>query len=100
MPSSTDQRAQLAHLLHLARLPQVTIQVLPLTEWTAATTSPPFVAFSFNQAASPDFVVEDSMSSIAVIEDEHELANYSHAYDTLRSASLTPRATMKFIEQT
>lgn len=100
MPSPADQQEQLAHLLRVAQLPQVTIQVLPLTEWAAGTTSPPFVAFSFNQSASPDVVVADTMSSVAVIENEHELANYSHAYDTLRSAALTPRATTEFLRKT
>ncbi|EFE74444.1 helix-turn-helix domain-containing protein [Streptomyces filamentosus NRRL 15998] len=49
MPSPAVHRAQLAHLNRMAKQPNMTIQVLPHTEWAAARVSPAFVGLSYGQ---------------------------------------------------
>ncbi|MGP4114422.1 helix-turn-helix domain-containing protein [Streptomyces sp. 4N509B] len=99
----TDPRVHYDQLLHLRRIaehPSTTIQVLPLTEWAAARVAPPFTAFSFGHDHAPEVVSTDTFSNTAMIEDPSEVANYAHAFDSLRSSALPPRDTMDFIEKT
>lgn len=100
MPSATVHREQLQELLLDAGRSHVTLQILPLTSWTAARSSPPFVMLSFDDEWAPLAVGQDTHSNIAVQEDEEEIAAYGHTFDALRSAALTPEQTRRFIEKT
>jgi transcriptional regulator with XRE-family HTH domain len=99
MPSVEHHREQLAHLRRAAEQPTTTIQVLPVAEWAAARVCPAFVAFSFGRDHAPEIVAMDTLSTTAMIEDPEEVTNYAHAFDALRSAALTPSATMDYLER-
>ncbi|MZE77621.1 helix-turn-helix domain-containing protein [Streptomyces xinghaiensis] len=100
MPSSEAHSAQLAHIAEISRQQNVTIQVLPLDEWAAARVATPFVTFAFGPEPAPEAVAFDSLSNTVILEDSDELVNYAHAFDTLRSAALTPDKSRAFIEKT
>ncbi|MET7501918.1 helix-turn-helix domain-containing protein [Streptomyces microflavus] len=100
MPSPAVHRAQLAHLNKMAKQPNMTIQVLPHAEWAAARVSPAFVGLSYARETSPEVIVLDTVANCVILEDQDVMASYVHAFDTLRSASLTPRESEAFIRQT
>ncbi|MEN8650425.1 helix-turn-helix transcriptional regulator [Streptomyces sp. 21So2-11] len=99
MPSAKVHRAQLAHLVKLAKQPNVTIQVLPHSEWAAARVAPAFVALSYAHEASPEVIVQDTMVNSVILEDHEDMAGYVHAFDALRSAALTPDQSRAFIRK-
>ncbi|MFJ6613999.1 helix-turn-helix domain-containing protein [Streptomyces sp. NPDC091289] len=99
MPSPAVHRAQLAHLNKMAKQPNMTIQVLPHTEWAAARVSPAFVGLSYAQETSPEVIVIDAVANCIILEERDVMANYVHAFDTLRSAALTRTESMAFIEK-
>ncbi|MFE7462196.1 helix-turn-helix domain-containing protein [Streptomyces sp. NPDC057554] len=99
MPSPAVHRAQLAHLNKMAKQPNMTIQVLPHTEWAAARVSPAFVGLSYAQETSPEVIVLDTVANCIILEERDIMASYVHAFDTLRSAALTRTESMAFIEK-
>ncbi|KAB2588794.1 helix-turn-helix domain-containing protein [Streptomyces arboris] len=100
MPSPTVHRDQLAHLIKMAKQPNMTIQVLPQSEWAAARVSPGFVALSYAHEASPEAIVQDTLVNSVILEDHEDMAGYVHAFDRLRSAALTPDGSIAFIRNT
>ncbi|MFE2975156.1 Scr1 family TA system antitoxin-like transcriptional regulator [Streptomyces sp. NPDC059258] len=78
----------------------MTIQVLPQGEWAAARVSPAFVALSYAQEASPEAIVQDTLVNSVILEDHEDMAACVHAFDTLRSAALTPDQSIAFIRKT
>lgn len=90
-------REQLRHLLRVAKLPNVTIQVLPLSAGNAARVAGPFTGMSFGHDPALEAVSFESFSNLVVVEAVEELAGYAYALDTLRSAALTPDQTMAFL---
>lgn len=99
LPSSKTHRAQLLDLLWFHQQPLITLQVLPLNEWPAATSSPPFVMLSFDGEWAPSAIVQDTHEESVVLEDEHLTTPYGHAFDALRSAALTTEQTRGFIQK-
>ncbi|MFD7491647.1 DUF5753 domain-containing protein [Streptomyces sp. NPDC059832] len=100
MPSANVHRDQLAHLIRMAKQPNVTLQVLPHTEWAAARVAPAFVALSYAHEASPEAIVQDTLVNSVILEDHEDMAGYVHAFDALRSAALTPDRSLTFIRKT
>ncbi|MGI5352303.1 helix-turn-helix domain-containing protein [Streptomyces sp. CA-250714] len=99
MPSAKTHRAQLLDLLWLQQQPLVSLQVLPLGEWSAAASSPPFAMLSFDGEWAPSAVVQDTHQESVVLEDENLTTPYAHAFDALRSAALTNEQTQDFIQR-
>ncbi|WP_256062160.1 MULTISPECIES: DUF5753 domain-containing protein [unclassified Streptomyces] len=101
MPFPAVHRAQLAHPNQMAKQPDRTIQVLPHAEWAAARVSPAFVGFSCARETSPELIALDTVANCVIPEGQDVMASYVQAFDTLRSASLTPRERRAaFIRQT
>ena len=100
MPSRSDHRKQIEHIVKVARRKNMTIQILPQSQWAQARVANPFVAFSFDEEWAPEAVAFDVLRSTAIVEDEEELAYYGHAFDTLRSAALSPEESLAFLRQT
>ncbi|MGW0536103.1 helix-turn-helix domain-containing protein [Streptomyces sp. NPDC003032] len=100
MPSGKAHTEQLAHLAKMARQKNVTLQVLPLSEWAAARMSPPFVTLSFAREAAPEAVVLETLANSVILENHEDMANYAHAFEALRSAALTPDRSISFIRRT
>jgi transcriptional regulator with XRE-family HTH domain len=99
MPFHKAHREQLKELLLDTRRPNLTLQVLPVTEWVAARSSPAFTMLSFDGEWSPSAVAQDTHTNVVVLEDEEVIAAYGHTFDALRSAALTPTETRSFIQK-
>ncbi|MET9860091.1 Scr1 family TA system antitoxin-like transcriptional regulator, partial [Streptomyces smyrnaeus] len=99
MPAPKTHRAQLLDLLWLQQQPLVSLQVLPLSEWSAATSAPPFVMLSFDGEWAPSAVAQDTHQESMVLEDNDLTTPYAHSFDALRSAALPTDKTRDFLQK-
>ncbi|WP_307847484.1 DUF5753 domain-containing protein [Streptomyces sp. F63] len=69
MPSREAHREQLSHILFVAQRQNVSIQVLPMSEWRAAHMTSHFVMYSFGPEPAPEAVAFDSTTSTVILEE-------------------------------
>ena len=93
------QRGQLARLLELMNLPNISVQVLPLEAGDKANMSGSFVTFSFGSERSVSTVFVETLTSSQYLEGDQELRGYTLVFDALRSAALSPAASATRISQ-
>lgn len=82
-------RRQLLHLIRMAELPNITIQVLPFTAEGLPAFSTPFLLTESHKSALQTVLVESPAGSLYIHESE-ALQKYQARFDRLRSASLPP----------
>ncbi|MFJ6938573.1 helix-turn-helix domain-containing protein [Streptomyces sp. NPDC101132] len=82
---------QLRHLVAVARLPQVRLQVLPFSVGGHLGLTGPFVIFSFPNIADLDVVVLDHLTSSLYLERKEDLEAYSAAFRTIQAHALPPQ---------
>ncbi|MFE3884722.1 helix-turn-helix domain-containing protein [Streptomyces lydicus] len=99
MPCQKTHREQLAHIHNVAQRQNVSIQVLPLSEWRAAHLSSHFVMFNFGPEAAPEAVAYDTTTSTVLLEEPEDVAKHARIFETLRSAALTPDQSLAFIRR-
>lgn len=95
--STEIHREQLTAILEVGQRKNVTIQVLPFSVGALAGYSCAFSSFSFDEEPTVQAVAMDNLRGTSVLEGAEDLAAYANAYDVLRSAALTPDASMKLI---
>jgi transcriptional regulator with XRE-family HTH domain len=76
-------RAQLEHLLQLARLPNVTLQVVPFGAGPPAAVGGPFTILRFPEPDLPDLVYLEQLSSALYLDQPHDVAGYLAVMDQL-----------------
>ncbi|WP_329223033.1 helix-turn-helix domain-containing protein [Streptomyces sp. NBC_01485] len=84
-------REQLAHLVELARLPHVTVQVVPLDVTHASAPAIPVTYLRFGGADLPDVVYLEQIRSATFLEDQDETEEYRVVLDRLADEALNPR---------
>ncbi|MFE7609396.1 helix-turn-helix domain-containing protein [Streptomyces celluloflavus] len=99
MPSREVHREQLMYVLDAARRQNVTVQVLPYSEWSAAHMASHFVLYSFGPEPAPEAVAFDSTTSTVLIEDLEDVAKHARIFEALRSAALSPKRSLAFLEK-
>ncbi|MDX3454641.1 helix-turn-helix transcriptional regulator [Streptomyces sp. ME02-8801-2C] len=82
-------RAQLLHLVELAQLPNVTLQVLPFTAGACQGGPFPFLIYSFPPPAGLEVVLLENFASHAYLETREDTARLGGAFDHLRAAALS-----------
>jgi len=85
----TVMRRQLLHLIHMAELPHVTIQVLPFTAEGLSACSTPLLLIESHGSAL-DTVLVDNPAAALFIHEEDAILKYRTRFDRLRAASLPP----------
>ncbi|MCB5181434.1 helix-turn-helix domain-containing protein [Streptomyces antimicrobicus] len=88
---------QLRHLVEVARLPQVRLQVLPFSVGGHLGLTGPFVIFSFPNIADLDVVVLDHLTSSLYLERKEDLEAYSAAFRTIQAHALPPHDSSELI---
>ncbi|WP_216205976.1 helix-turn-helix domain-containing protein [Amycolatopsis aidingensis] len=81
---------QLHRLAEVARMPHVTLQVLPFAAGAHAGMEGPFVILGYPEHADPDVVYLESTGSGFFLELPPEVRRYSLMFDHLRAAALKP----------
>jgi hypothetical protein len=99
MPSAKAHRDQLLHILNVAQRQNVSVQVLPASEWRAAHMTSHFVMFSFGPEPAPEAVAFDSTTSTVFIEDLEVMATHARIFEALGAAALTPDQSLSFLRK-
>lgn len=97
MSNSRTHLEQLQHIRDVAERQNVSIQVLPLSEWGAAHMTSHFAMYSFGPEPAPEAVAYDTTTSSVVLEDFDDMAKHARIFEALRSSALTPTNTMAFL---
>jgi transcriptional regulator with XRE-family HTH domain len=99
MGGAEVMRGQLAHLVEVAELPNVTLQVLPFAKGAHAGVIGAFTLIEFPDPTDNDVVYVDSPAGNIYLEKDKDLRRYTLVFDHLRAAALPPDESVPFIEQ-
>ncbi|MFD7106559.1 helix-turn-helix domain-containing protein [Streptomyces celluloflavus] len=91
-------RAQLEHLLEVARLPHVRLQVLPYRSGAHPCMTGAFNIVSFAESEAVDVVHADTMTSMLWVESRAESAVYSRHFDRTARLSLSQHDSVALVD--
>ncbi|HEX3964798.1 MAG TPA: helix-turn-helix transcriptional regulator [Trebonia sp.] len=89
--------AQLEHLVDTAKLPNITLQVIPYDVGAHPGMPGSFVYMEFTEPADPDLVYVDTLAGDLFLETDDDLRLYSSMFDHLRATALSPSKTKALI---
>jgi hypothetical protein len=92
-------RAQLHRLIEVARMPHVTIQVMPFARSGHAGESGSFSILRFGERDLPDVIYIENLTSATYLEQRPDVEHYLEVMDRLSTRALTPAATSHLLEQ-
>lgn len=90
-------REQLDHLLRIAELPTVHLQVIPFDAGAHPGMTGSFVVMNFEEAIGPDIVYIDSQAGDLFLEEETDISRYNLVFTHLRAGALSPSASASLI---
>ncbi|MEV0400195.1 DUF5753 domain-containing protein [Actinoallomurus sp. NPDC050550] len=90
-------RGQLEHLVDVAELPNVTLQVIPFDVGAHPGMPGSFIVLNF--ADNPTVVYVDSMAGDLFIEEEADIRRYTAFYEHLRAVAAHPTASVRLIRK-
>ncbi|MEV4675615.1 MULTISPECIES: helix-turn-helix domain-containing protein [Actinomadura] len=88
---------QLHHLGEMAKLPNVTLQVLPFDAGAHPAMSGSFTLLRFPEPSDPKVVFMETQTGSLYLEKAHEINRYTLAFDHLRAAALRPSDSLALI---
>lgn len=91
-------RDELQHLVEAARLPHVTLQVLPFSAGEHAGLDGPFVIIRFPEPTDPDMVYLEHTGREHYLDDPDAVALHALLFDHLRAAALKPDDSLKLVD--
>jgi transcriptional regulator with XRE-family HTH domain len=91
--------AQLKHLLEVADLPHVTLQVVPFARGGHAGPGGSFAVLRFEEHDLPDVVYIEQLTGAIYLNQRADVEHYLEVVDQLSGEALTPAATKGFIDQ-
>jgi transcriptional regulator with XRE-family HTH domain len=92
-------RAQFRHLIEVAELPHVTLQIVPFSSGAHAGESGSFTVLRFEERDLPDVVYLEQLTGATYLDQRADVEHYLQVVDELSSEALTPAWTTRFIEQ-
>lgn len=98
MGGADVMRGQLRHLVEMAELPNVTLQVLPFAKGAHAGVIGAFTLIEFPDQTDNDVVYVDSPAGNIYLEKDKDLRRYTLVFDHLRAAALPPDESIPFID--
>jgi transcriptional regulator with XRE-family HTH domain len=92
-------RAQYRHLIEVAELPHVTLQVIPFARGAHAGESGSFTVLRFEERDLPDVVYLEQLTNAVYLEQRTDVERYLEVVDEMSAQALTPDETTRLIEQ-
>jgi hypothetical protein len=92
-------RAQLRHLVQIAELPTVGLQVLPLSVGAHSSMDGAFTLLSFPEPRDPEMLSVEYPTGALHIEDEKAVTEAKLKFENLRSEALSPADSLVLIER-
>ena len=90
-------RAQLNHLLEVAEMPHVTVQVVPFGRGGHAAAGGSFAILRFAEPVLPDVVYIEQLTSALYLDDRDDVEHYMEVMNHLTAQALTPARTTLFL---
>jgi hypothetical protein len=81
---------QLLHLVSVAELPNVTIQIVPFTAGLSTGTKGPFKIIQFSDSPDEDIVFIESPRGDVISDDPNEARSYLKAFERITESTLGP----------
>ena len=92
-------RAQFQHLIEMAELPHVSLQVVPFASGGHAAESGSFTVLRFEERDLPDVVYLEQLTGAVYLDQRADVERYLEVVNELSTEALTPDETTHFIEQ-
>ncbi|MFF3645448.1 helix-turn-helix domain-containing protein [Streptomyces sp. NPDC002564] len=90
---------QIRHLITMAQLPHVTVQVAPLEAGAATAVGGPVTILRFLEPDLPDIVYLEQLTSALYLDKRADVENYMLVMDRVCTAAPDAVASMRFLEQ-
>jgi hypothetical protein len=91
---------QIRHLMEMAELPNITLQVIPLYSGAHAAVGGPFTILRFSEPDLPDIVYLEQLTSALYLDKIQEVQHYQMVMDRLCVQSKPPAETIRFLSST
>jgi transcriptional regulator with XRE-family HTH domain len=95
----TVMRDQLAHLIEVANLPRVTIQVVPFAGGGHAAAGGSFTVLRFAEPDVPDIVYIEHLTSALYLDGREDVDHYVEVMNDLSTEALTPARSAAFLAE-
>lgn len=92
-------REQLKQLVASAKMPNVTVQVLPFSARAIPALGAPFILLSFPNSEDPNVAYADYLTGCLYLEDPAEVEAYSLNYSALRAKALSQKESITFLNR-
>jgi transcriptional regulator with XRE-family HTH domain len=92
-------REQLARLREAARLPNVTLQVLPFSAGSHSAMGVPFVILDFDGPNAISAVYLEHLTGELYLDDEPDISRYTLVFDYLRAKAIDPEDVVSMIDE-
>jgi len=92
-------REQLNHLIEVAALPRVTVQVVPFRRGGHAGAGGSFTVLRFEQPDLPDVAYIEQLTSALYLERRTDVDHYLEVMNRLSAEALTPVGTVRFLRE-
>ncbi|MET8677927.1 helix-turn-helix transcriptional regulator [Streptomyces sp. NPDC004647] len=92
-------REQLTHLIEMARLPHVTLQIAPFSLGGVAAAGGPVTILRFLEPDLPDVVYLEQLTSALYLDKEEDVDDYLYVMDRLCAEAERPATTVPFLEK-
>lgn len=93
------RRAQIHHLIEIAELPNITLQVLPFSAGTHPAAGGPFTILHFAEPGIPDIAYLEQLTSAVYLDKQRDTDNYLTIMNQLRVTAYSPTDTTTFLTQ-
>lgn len=90
-------RAQLRHLIEVAKLPHVTLQMIPFRLGGHPAAGGPFTILRFAEPSLPDVVYLEQLTSALYLDKRRDVARYAAVMDRLRAQATSADGTVEAI---
>jgi hypothetical protein len=91
---------QMQHLIDMAELPNVTLQVIPFYSGAHAAVGGPFTILRFSEPDLPDIVYLEQLTSALYLDKVHDVQHYLMVIDRLCLQAKSPAETTRFLKST
>lgn len=96
--SRSVMRAQIQHLLEMAELPNITLQVIPIHSGAYATVGGPFTILRFSEPDLPDIVYLEHLTSALYLDKTQDVEHYLMVMDRLCVQAHPPAETTTLLQ--
>jgi Domain of unknown function (DUF5753) len=91
---------QIRHLIEMAELPNITLQVMPFYSGAHAAVGGPFTMLRFSEPDLPDLVYLEQLTSALYLDKSEDVQHYLVVMDRLCVQAKSPTETVRFLTST